>query len=555
MPPLHLLDLPNEVIRDVVSLLPVKDVKAVRYCCRRLSDAASAFLYRSLYVSCHDPNLMVFEMVSDNPLLLGGVQELIIDDTTVSPVLLNRRLYQQLSSQDGFWKDRKTPYFPRDEDDSWDNEGRTWSPAATDQMHQLLVWAYENHHQNRLANSDVAALWAALPGMTSLRSLVLTNRTADDCPAEGAQSKHNSSPVVREWRKMGEALRERLPFPPRVDWWVPLEDDQHEGDEVFEPDWLLDGASHYMTPNEDDQFSHHEQDDDGLARSDDGNDDAQELALVHTQAENQAALPSNQTPLPLSTRLLRRESRGLRIAIEVLRNPTMMHRLTQFRVDASLDTLADVQTPGLSMRIFDFVAPPFVNQLSTAFSKMFLTSFAVVLSNGRENEAGQAILDQRQFSSVLASMHCLRHLMLEAHGMAVVGAIPERFTFPELRTAEFACGLIARPELRRFLRRHRNTLQHLRLLYCSVDDDEPSWSDLVQDILRLKTMGHTNLRTAVMISGYETVPFTGCGRNRSKTSPPPEEPVYSWTMGVNEDVVECPIEQLGHKALPRLPEP
>ncbi|RMJ18616.1 hypothetical protein CDV36_001697 [Fusarium kuroshium] len=550
MAPLPLLDLPNEVIRDVVSHLPLKDLKAIRYSCRRVSEIASPFLYRSLYVSCHDPNLMAFKTVANNPLLLHGVEELIIDDTTVSPALLNRRLYRQLSSQDGFWKDRKKPYFPRDDQDTWDDEGRVWSAVATDEMHRVLVWAYENHERNRLENSDIEALWAALPGMTSLKTLVITNRTADDCPTEGAQSRFNSSPVVREWRRMGEALRERLPFAPRCDWWVPLQDDEFEGDEVFELDWLLDGASRYMTSDDD------EQDDDDLARSDDGSDGAQELALIPTTLpDNQDALPWNQTPLPLSARLLRRESRGLRIAIDVLRSTTMRHRLTQFRVDASLDTLADVQTPGLSMRLFDFLAPPFSNQLSMAFSTMCLTSFGMVLSNGRNSEAGQTIMSQGQFGSVLASMPCLRYLMLEAHGMPVVGAIPDNVTFPELRTVEFSCGLIARPELRWFLRRHSRTLQHLRLLYCSVDDEEPSWSDLVQDILRLKDMGQTHLRTAVMISGYETVPFTGCGRNRTKTRPPTEEVVYSWTMGVHPDVIECPVEQLGHDALPGLPEP
>ncbi|KAJ4184435.1 hypothetical protein NW767_013193 [Fusarium falciforme] len=247
--PTYLLDIPNEIIRDVIAVLDGKDLKAVRLSCRRLSDTASAFLYKTLYLSCHDPNLHVFEMVSRNSLLISGVRELVIDDTTVSSALLDRRLYCQLSSHDALWKHRRVPYFPDDENDSWDDNGRTWSPTAADELHKLLVYVYRNHHRNRLANSDVAALREALPRMISLHTLVLTNRTADDSPAEGAQSRDNSSAVVKLWRQVGEGRRERPPFPPRVDWWAPLQDDEYEGDEVFEPDWFVDGASDFFAHN------------------------------------------------------------------------------------------------------------------------------------------------------------------------------------------------------------------------------------------------------------------------------------------------------------------
>lgn len=50
---------------------------------------------------------------------------------------------------------------------------------------------------------------------------------------------------------------------------------------------------------------------------------------------------------------------------------------------------------------------------------MFLMPFGVVLSNGRENEAGQSILEQGQFESILAPMPRLRHLMIAALGMTV----------------------------------------------------------------------------------------------------------------------------------------
>ncbi|KAL2682421.1 hypothetical protein Neosp_006872 [[Neocosmospora] mangrovei] len=559
---LPLLRFPNEIIHDVLSGLERKDLKAVRLSCRRICDIASAFLYETLYLSCHDIDLFVFEMVTLNPLLLAGVKELIIDDTTVSSALLDRRVYRELSRQESFWKKRRIPYYTDDDNETWDDDGRALSPVADDELHRLLVAAYKNHHRNRLAHSDVAALREALPGMIGLRTLVLPNRTADDTPKEGSQSQHNTSPLVKWWRRVGEGRRERPPFPPRVDWYSALEADEIEGDEIFEPDWLIDGASDFVADNGGGAFLQptteqmgNSHDEDDLAHSDDENDDAQEPTLVPPLAANHAVVPLHQTPIPLSARALRRQSRGMHIAIEVLRSPIAQSRLKSFRIDASLDTIADVETPGLSIGILDFVAPPFAMRLSMAFSTIFLTSFGLVLSNGREGEVGQGILEQGQLGSVLSAMPRLQHLVLEAHGMAAIGAIPNGTTFPDLVSAEFACGLVTRLEIRKFLRRHGSTLQHLRLLYCTLDDEDPSWSDAVQDIIRLQGMGATHLRSAVVRSGYETVPLTSCGRNRSMTRPEPGESVYSWALGVQEDVVDCPVEELGHEALPEDPQP
>ncbi|RSL93876.1 hypothetical protein CEP52_013006, partial [Fusarium oligoseptatum] len=121
----------------------------------------------------------------------------------------------------------------------------------------------------------------------------------------------------------------------------------------------------------------------------------------------------------------------------------------------------------------------------------------------------------------------LRDLTIEAHGMGVIGAIPNGTRFPDLRSAEFAYGLVSRDEIRGFLCHHGTTLRHFRLLFCSLDDDMPSWFNAVQDILRLRAMGTIRLRTAVLRSGYESIPFTGYGWNRTKTRPEPDEGVYS----------------------------
>ena len=68
-------------------------------------------------------------------------------------------------------------------------------------------------------------------------------------------------------------------------------------------------------------------------------------------------------------------------------------------------------------------------------------------------------------------------------------------------------------------------------------------------------MGMTNLRTAVLVSGYESIPLSGCGRSQSKTPPEADEDVYSWTLGLHEDVIDCPVEDLGHIPPQELPQP
>jgi hypothetical protein len=247
--PVFLLDLPNEVLDGIAALLRREDIKALRSTCRRLSLIASHYLYSTLYLSCHDYDLYVFELVAANPQLIGRVKELIVDDTTVSSALLDRRVFRHMANQASLWPLRKVAYFPNDNDEPWDADGRIWPSTPDDELHALLVQIYQHHHSNRLSRSDISALREALPRMTALRTLVLTNRTADDTPAEGAQSKWNSSPVVKIWRQVGQRRRERPPFAPRVDWWHPIEDGDFDSDQVFGLDWLRDGFDEHILLN------------------------------------------------------------------------------------------------------------------------------------------------------------------------------------------------------------------------------------------------------------------------------------------------------------------
>lgn len=185
-------------------------------------------------------------------------------------------------------------------------------------------------------------------------------------------------------------------------------------------------------------------------------------------------VPRRPAIAPIGAQALRREARGLQVALDVLSNPTVQSRLTEFRVDASLDTISDVQQPGLSMRIFDFVSPPFASRLAAGFSAANIFKFELVLSNGRDGSAGQAILDHGLVGSVLASMPRLIELSIEGHNLGIIGAIPDGVTFQQLKRASFLCGLVSRSEIRQFVRRHANTLKQLTIAYCSLDDLDPS---------------------------------------------------------------------------------
>ncbi|RMJ18617.1 hypothetical protein CDV36_001696 [Fusarium kuroshium] len=105
-------------------------------------------------------------------------------------------------------------------------------------------------------------------------------------------------------------------------------------------------------------------------------------------------------------------------------DPVAQVRITGFRVDASADTLADVQTPGLLMRLFDFISPPSAFWLAKPFATMAMTKFTLVPSNGREHPVGQELLNQGQIGNVLAAMPKLTDLSIEGHDLGMIGEIP-----------------------------------------------------------------------------------------------------------------------------------
>ncbi|SCV30446.1 uncharacterized protein FFB14_03051 [Fusarium fujikuroi] len=248
MAPVSLFDCPDEVVDGIIELLPGNAIKASRLTSKRLNRIASRYLFPVLYISRHQLDFDVFCMVSKNPLLIGGVRELVIDDTTVPPSVRDWPTYQKVVT------------FPEDADDRRDHleldEGETLDPDFMNQepskvkpceeAWELFSSTAQGHHENRMAHADFDALKRALPGLKNLKTLVLTNRMADDRFSEGAQSSVSSSPVVKVWRRFER--EGYLPLVPRCDW-HPTTQGLQDRTPVNTMDWLDDRLVMDITKN------------------------------------------------------------------------------------------------------------------------------------------------------------------------------------------------------------------------------------------------------------------------------------------------------------------
>ncbi|KAJ4005685.1 hypothetical protein NW752_011012 [Fusarium irregulare] len=151
------------------------DIKTLRASCRRLNRIVSPCLYQTLYLSCHQLDLDVFRLVSKNPLLIGGVRELVIDDTTFPTCINDWNTYKRAVT---LWAyTQMDPDFDEDEDDleEWEIQRRfdmSSSMVVTKSMWEHFNSGIKGHHENRLAHADIAALKEALPKMKSLCSLI-----------------------------------------------------------------------------------------------------------------------------------------------------------------------------------------------------------------------------------------------------------------------------------------------------------------------------------------------------------------------------------------------
>ncbi|KAM0347390.1 hypothetical protein ACHAPU_004911 [Fusarium lateritium] len=177
----NILDFPEEVTLMIAKRFASREIKAIRATCKKFNRVASPYLYPVLYLSCHQLDLDDFRMVANNPLLIGGVRELVIDDTTMSRCLAMEGIFYDAASYRWNWTRRDIAY-PDGSDVEFlgqgamrSEEGRLiWKRAPDKSLLDFYKSVLEGHHENRLAHTDITTLKQALPHFKSLRSLLST---------------------------------------------------------------------------------------------------------------------------------------------------------------------------------------------------------------------------------------------------------------------------------------------------------------------------------------------------------------------------------------------
>lgn len=535
---MQFLGLPYEVKGQIIRYLPGRDLKSIRVTCQQLHREASPSLFPVLYLSCHPLDLDVFRLVVANPLLVIGVRELVIDDTTLAPSLADWHNFRALARlENTFWPCRRKPYFPGNE--PFDEPGRVWAEEPDKAFYDLFMSVFEPHHRNRLAHSDVKALREALPMMKALRSIVLTNRTADESPLTGAQSQESSSPTVRWWRRFGEDRRERPPFPPRCDWWSGWMDAPNSSEAFWSMDWLNDELQRNI-------------DETGPPYSpDEAGGDQREREDEIQSRDRDDNVPAAYLRYP-SVRNLSREARGVQVVSEVLSDPDTLSRLTEFRIDPSREMVCDMYQPGLPIHMFR-EGLSFTDRFSSLLgSAPHLAKFDLCISNGYTSDDGSDLMSKGYIARLLASLPHLEVLSLEIHGMQTWEAISDQTTFPNLRRVEFRCGDVWPEKFGEFIRRHAATLEVLRIEHCNIDREsidplgwmDPrqqigTWYDVVEDIMMLQSTRVTKLREVFFHNVYGVKPNVGCGLNGTMdVSYHNKGKIYSWRYGIDAGLVK-----------------
>ncbi|KAF5541145.1 hypothetical protein FNAPI_10319 [Fusarium napiforme] len=427
-----LLNCPDEVIDHIVKLLP--NVKAARETCKRLNRIASPYLFPVLYISCHQLDLDVFRTVAKNPLLIGGVRELVIDDTTLPVSIPDWPTYQKVLSLPDCSENRRS-FLGRAASENWsdcDEPREHWG---------LFDSVLKGHHENRLARADYHALKQALPHLKRLRSLVLTNRTAndsiDDDFREGAQSLESSSPTFKFWRRFDSKRDEPVSFAPRCDW-VPTGQGLRNKMPIYGMDWLDDRLTDDITPC-------------GVPNTLAGSPAFKELVskrFFNKEINGRQDLTDWESFLyerakrleRVSTHklfILAREARVLHLALLVLEDETLQSQLREFRVDASCDMLDIDWSPGLAITLFAKQSP-FPTRLAKGFSATNITKFNLTLGSGLPLDVGVG----DRLRTIFESMPQLEELFFEPHDIQHFSAIPTDKTFPRLRKITFNCGLM-----------------------------------------------------------------------------------------------------------------
>ncbi|RBR24668.1 uncharacterized protein FIESC28_02601 [Fusarium coffeatum] len=415
--------------------------------------------------------------VAKNPLLIGGVRELVIDDTTFPTCINDWNTYKRAVT---LWAyTQKDPDFDEDEDDleEWEIQRRfdvSSSMVITKSMWEHFNSGIKGHHENRLAHADIAALKEALPKMKSLCSLIVTNCT----PFEDRQS---DSPFARMWRSPPSGGGRRpswgeRPWAPRCDWEPQLGDEPDP--KTYSLDWLDDRIFTTVHPGEPDGYDDPYENDDVVYTRD----------YYNTYKSTiRAACNVGRDP-----RILSRQARVLHVALHVLEDPDVGPQLQEFRVDSSDSTISRC-SPGLPITLFGNQSP-FPDRLSRAFSTTNMTELYLILSNFDDGQKGRNIMDHGRVTQLLSSTPQLEQLYFEPHGMTTSGALPQ-ITFPRLHTVEFSCGEVNPDKLIGFLERQGSVLKTLHISNCNIRTDPGQlWGDVADQINHLQRENVTNLQ-------------------------------------------------------------
>ncbi|RGP77955.1 hypothetical protein FLONG3_3912 [Fusarium longipes] len=481
----NILNLPDELLLAIVEYLKVSDIEEVRSSCKRLNVIASPFLYHTLTLSCHQVDLDVFNLVANNPLLIGGVRTLVIDDTTFPTCINSWAAYKNavtllaLAKHEEFGmtlpSDDDTDSSDYEEDvadDSWGKFNDFHRMYIAKRFRRRYRRISRGHHENRLAHADVHALKKALPYFRSLRTLIVTNHT----PYDGWRT----SPAQEMWR-FGRSFRlwiDKIPLYPRCDWLSWPEDLSA----TASLDWLDDGfcgevlatgmptsIPALLLPENSVEVEEYP---DGYVR-------VAEHYDYNRQTIDRARRVS-QHPSKLS-----RQDRVMHVALHVLEDAKICSQLRDFRVDASHDTITKQQTPGLPVSLFGHTSP-LSQRFSHAFSLSNMRDLSLVMGNSNSHEYDKQVMSEGNITKMLASMPQLERLHLEPHGMATVGALPQDMTCSRLQRASFNCGEVDPEKLIKFLRRHQSSLERGIISKCNIHPDtRQTWEDVVDQINHL----------------------------------------------------------------------
>lgn len=189
---------PDELLLRIIPHLPGRDLKTVRLANKRLSSIATPLLYPRVFLSSHAIDVEVFSLVMNNPLIYKNIKTIVWDDTSLCTSLMDKEKYFRTACAVAGASETL-------EDENSRTEG-----------YEVFLQLSRLHHQIRRSRRDEQILHAAMPLLTGLESVVLTNRHLDPVPMD--EDEVGTSPSARQWQALPLQSHSGMPFRPHVDW-------------------------------------------------------------------------------------------------------------------------------------------------------------------------------------------------------------------------------------------------------------------------------------------------------------------------------------------------